>query len=111
MKLTTINISIKAGQVAKGGKVSVFADGNSAAYFSIMTDSFKRTMGGGLERAMEFHAVSVSNEVFDDLYDLISEGNYVHIVGEDCSYEKAGKTVKYIRAKQCSLLIDAKKVK
>lgn len=111
MKLTTTNIAIVTGPVAKGGKVSVWEDGNSTATFTIMTDAFKRTIGGGMERILEFHSISVSNDVFDDLYDLIVEGNYVHVVGQMCSYEKGGKVFKYIRAKQCSLLIDSKKIK
>jgi len=111
MKLTTINIAIISGPVVKGGKVSVWPDGNSAAFFTVMTDSFRRTMAGGHERIVEYHACRVNNDVFDDLYELVAEGNYVHVSGDMCSYEKAGKVYRYVRAEKCSLLINSKKIK
>lgn len=92
------------GAVAGTGKITYFANGSSSAGFSIMTDAFKPSADGGSERFVEYHRVQVTSRIFDDLEDLISEGNIVMVEGPSQSYEKNGVTVKYLKAETCSLI-------
>lgn len=92
------------GPVTAGGKITYFRNGSSSAAFSIMTDAYKGSADGGSERFVEYHRVQVSNLVFDDLEDLMIEGNIVLVEGPSQSYESKGITYKYLKALSCSLI-------
>lgn len=95
------------GPVVGGGKITYFDNGGSSAGFNIMTDAYKPSADGGSERFVEYHRVQVTNRVFDDLEELILEGNIVLIEGPKQSYEKGGSRVEYTKATSCSLIARA----
>lgn len=92
------------GPVCAGGKVTYFANGGSSAAFTIMTDAYKGSADGGSERFVEYHRVQVTNIIFDDLEDLMLEGNIVLVEGPSQSYEIKGIVYKYLKALSCSLI-------
>ena len=108
MKLSTTNFSILIGPVQAGGKVTVFENGTTAATFYIATDSFKGSMDGGVKRVTEYHQISVKSSVFDDLYDLILEGNIVHVQGQHVSYQYKNAKFWQLQADKVSLLRSVK---
>jgi hypothetical protein len=110
MAIYTLNKQILIGPVVAGGKIYPYGDGSSRATFRIYTDSWK---GGGAgskpERVVEYHYIQVKNTVYDDLYELIEEGNLVLIEGESRSYrDKADREVRYTSASKISIIRKAK---
>lgn len=104
IRIATINRHTLMGIVTAGGKITYFANGGSSAGFHIMTDSYKPSGDGGSERFVEYHRVQVTNRVFDDLEDLMTEGNVVFIEGPKQSYEKNSTRFEYTKAETCSLI-------
>jgi single-stranded DNA-binding protein len=111
-RLTTVNRHEIVGTVfGSGGKIRTFENGLSIANFRVMTDSFRAAGDGTYERKAEYHNVQVWNNVYDDLYDLICEGNVVMVSGwhghQNYTEQKTGlvKQFSYILARECSLLI------
>ncbi len=92
------------GSVQKGGIIKYFDGGSAIANFYVMTHRMRLTAEKTKERKADFHRVQVKNIVFDDLEELIKEGNIVHISGESTSYEYNGVEVKYIKADKCSII-------
>lgn len=110
MKISTINLSIIFGIVQAGGKVTVFENGTSVASFYIATDSLKGSPDGGVRRVTEYHQISVKSAVFDDLYDLILEGNLVQVQGQHVSYMFKNTKCWQVQADKVSLLRSIKEI-
>jgi single-stranded DNA-binding protein len=92
------------GTVQSGGKVNYFANGQGKANFFLATDSYKKSGDGGIERVVEYHRVQVDNRQYDDLDELVKEGNIIMVQGEIRSYTKDGIITKFTQAEKCSLM-------
>jgi len=81
MELKTINQCLIVGLVQAGGKIKTFEDGSAVANFQVMTQGYKASMDGKSEHTAEYTNIQVYNQVYDDLYSLIIEGNYILVRG------------------------------
>jgi len=113
-RIVTVNRHEIVGVVyGNHGTIKTFGTGKSVANFKLMTDTYAATADGNYERRSEYHNVQVWNSVYDDLYELIVEGNVVMIVGwcsQKMYFDKTAgyeKQFAYTLAKECSLLVRA----